>query len=241
MDKAGMSSEAVKIEIVDKRQREGDGSAQAAETRVADEQGAAHAQHGAADESGSFCETSPEEASAQRLRERDDAERFWSGGAHSSSAEGTLEEAQPDGVAQAREYLELAQRKEAEFRNYRAKERERMEDARRFAIEGMLHDLFPVLDGLAQATANIGPEREDDPLVVGLRNTAKALEKALLRHGVEKIDAAGTDFDSELHQPVHVEVSDQVESDKVIEVYVAGYRLHGKVLKPAMVKVLQPG
>jgi molecular chaperone GrpE len=235
-----MSGEAVKIEIVDKRQRDSAEQEVAEEIQVADAHGETHTQHGLANDIGSFCESSPEADSEERLRARDDAERFWSGGAHSSSAEGTLEESQPDGLAQAREYLELAQRKEAEFRNYRAKERERMEDARRFAIEGMLHDLFPVLDGLAQAVQGVGAEREDDPLVVGLRNTAKAMEKALLKNGVEKIDEAGVDFDSELHQPVHVELNDQVKSDKIAEVYVAGYRLHGKVLKPAMVKVLQP-
>jgi molecular chaperone GrpE len=228
MDKPGKAGEAVKIEIVDRRQR--DEAAQAAEAGAEQAQPAAPA-----------ADPTPEEASAQRLKDRDDAERFYSGDNHHSPAEGSLAEEAPDAVAQAREYLELAQRKEAEFRNYRAQERQRVEDAKRYAVESMLHDLFPVLDGLAQALQTVEPSHEQDAVVMGLRNTAKALEKALLKHGVEKIDAAGVDFDSELHQPIQVELSDQVESDKVIEVYTAGYRLHGRVLKPAMVKVLQPG
>ena len=225
MDQPNTQSGPRRIEVIDKRERD-----EQREPAPAEAQGS------------SFSEATPQEASAQRLRERDDAERWLTGGAHNSSALGSEQDASPDVAAKAQEYLELAQRKEAEFRNYRAQERQRVEDARHFAVEGILHDLFPVLDGLAQALRSVeGSGRDDDPLLVGLRNTAKALEKALLKHGVEKIDEAGVDFDSELHQPVQVEVSDQVESDKVIEVYVAGYRLHGKVLKPAMVKVLQPG
>jgi molecular chaperone GrpE len=239
MEDAARASEPVKIEIVDKRQHADAENAEVV-AEVLDTSGAAHEQHGADDADGSFCETTPEADSEERLRARDDAERYYSGGAYSSSALGSEADVEPDVLAQLREYRELVQRKEAEFRNYRAKERERVEDARRYAIESMLHDLFPVLDGLAQALQGVGAERDSDPVVVGLRNTAKALEKALLRHGVEAISEAGVDFDSELHQPVQVEISDQVTADKVIEIYTAGYRLHGKVLKPAMVKVLQP-
>jgi molecular chaperone GrpE len=239
MDNTGNKSEPVRIEIVDKRQREE--AEQAAAAAQTDHAGPEVHPYGAETDYGSFCEVSPEQDSEARLRARDDAERWYAGGLHSSSAVGSERDASPDAVAKANEYLELAQRKEAELRNYRTRVKQDMEDARRYAIESLLHDLFPVHDALAQALSSFDSvTRGDDPLLDGVRNTAKALEKALLKHGVEKIDSAGVPFDSELHQPVQVETSDQVQTDTVIEVYVAGYRLHGKVLKPAMVKVLQP-
>ncbi len=247
----------VRIEIVDRRQRgEADSEAlvemQAGAGReaagaefsaaVTDPPEQSGATTGGADHSGSFSETTPQEGSAQRLRERDDAERWLSGSAHSSSALGSEQDPSPDLQAQVQAYMDLAQRKEAELRNYRNRVRQDMDDARKYAVEALLHDLFPALDALAQALASFDMvQRGDDPLLDGLRNTARALEGALLKHGVERIDAAGVAFDSEVHQPVAVEASDQVTEDKVVEVYSAGYRLGGKVLKPAMVKVLQPG
>jgi molecular chaperone GrpE len=238
------SSEPVRIEIVDKRQRDEAPAAAAPaagpEVQAAEESPTVHP-YGAESDFGSFCEVSPEADSEARLRARDDAERWYAGSLHHSSAIGSERESSPDAVAKAAEYLELAQRKEAELRNYRSRVKQDMEDARRYAIESLLHDLFPVHDALAQALSSFdNVTRGADPLLDGVRNTAKALEKALLKHGVEKIDEAGVPFDSELHQPVQVEASDQVKEDTVIEVFVAGYKLHGKVLKPAMVKVLQP-
>jgi molecular chaperone GrpE len=116
-----------------------------------------------------------------------------------------------------------------------------IEDARRFAVEGLLESLFPALDGLAQAAAQYKdvPEGEN-PLLEGVRRTAKVLEAALLKHGIEKIGASGVEFDPEQHQALKVEESDEVATDTVAEVYVEGYRLGHTVLKPAMVRVLKP-
>jgi molecular chaperone GrpE len=227
---------AVRIEVIDKRVRDEDQVSSAV-----DEAGAATAQDVSAATQGSFTESTPQEGSAQRLRERDDAERWLSGSAHSSSALGSESDPSPDLAIQLEEFKKLAQLKEAELRNYRQRVRQDMDDARRFAVESLLHDLFPAMDALAQALAGFGTvQRGDDPLLDGVRNTAKALEKALTKHGIERIDATGVPFDSEQHQPVQVEASHEVTEDTVGEVYASGFRLGGKVLKPAMVKVLQP-
>lgn len=146
-----------------------------------------------------------------------------------------------DWELKAGEYLELAQRKEAELRNFRKRVEQDLEDARRFAAENLLSDLFPALDGLAQAASTYKDTPDgENPLLDGVRSTVKTLERALLKHGIEKIDAAGVPFDSELHQPLQVETSADVQEDTVAEVYVQGYKLGDVVLKPAMVRVLQP-
>lgn len=146
-----------------------------------------------------------------------------------------------DWSAKAAEYLDLAQRKEAELRNYRKRTQRNLDDARRFAVEGLLADLFPVLDGLAQA-AHTYRDKPDgtDPLLDGVRRTVRALENALLRHGVEKINQAGVPYDSSVHHALSVEESAEVTSETVVEVYVEGFRMGGIVLKPAMVRVVKP-
>jgi molecular chaperone GrpE len=147
----------------------------------------------------------------------------------------------PDWQAQAREYLDLAQRKEADLRNFRKRVQQDLEDARRFAVEGLLIDLFPALDGLAQAahTYRDKPEGED-ALLDGVRRTVKALETALGKHGVEKINTAPAPFDPHRHQALSVENSAEASEDTVAEVYVEGYRMGDVVLKPAMVRLVRP-
>jgi len=142
---------------------------------------------------------------------------------------------------QAAQYLELAQRREAEFRNYRKRVQKDVEDARRFAVEALLADLFPALEGLAQAAATFRdtPDSEN-PLLDGVRRTVKSLESAMLKHGIEKIGDAPVPFDGELHQALSVEESDEVAEPTVVEVFVEGYRLGKSVLKPAMVRVVKP-
>ena len=146
-----------------------------------------------------------------------------------------------DWQAKAQEYLDLAQRKEAELRNYRKRAQQDLQDARRFAVEGLLADLFPALDGLAQAEHTYR-DRPDgaDPLLDGVRRTVRALEKALLKHGVEKISEAGVPYDSHLHHALSVEESDDVTCEMVAEVYTEGFRMGHQVLKPAMVRVVKP-
>ena len=142
---------------------------------------------------------------------------------------------------QAAQYLELAKRREAEFRNYRRRVQKDVEDARRFAVEALLADLFPALDGLAQAAATFKDTPDgDNALLDGVRRTVKSLDGAMLKHGIEKIGDAPVPFDGELHQALSVEDSDQVADPTVVEVYVEGYRLGSTVLKPAMVRVVKP-
>lgn len=142
---------------------------------------------------------------------------------------------------QAAQYLELAQRREAEFRNYRRRVQKDVEDARRFAVEALLADLFPALDGLAQAAASFKDTPDgENPLLDGVRRTVKSLDGAMLKHGIEKIGDAPVPFDGELHQALSVEDSAEVAEPTVVEVFVEGYRLGSTVLKPAMVRVVKP-
>lgn len=142
---------------------------------------------------------------------------------------------------QAAQYLELAQRREAEFRNYRRRVQKDVEDARRFAVEALLADLFPALDGLAQAAATFKDTPDgDNALLDGVRRTVKSLDSAMLKHGIEKIGDAPVPFDGELHQALSVEDSAEVAEPTVVEVFVEGYRLGSTVLKPAMVRVVKP-
>jgi molecular chaperone GrpE len=146
-----------------------------------------------------------------------------------------------DWKQQAAEYLDRFTRKEAELQNYRKLVQKDLAAARRFAVEGLLSDLFPAFDGLAQAAATFKDKADGaDPLLDGVRRTVKSLEKALQKHGIEKINDAPVPFDPEFHQVLNLVESGEVTEETVAEVYVEGYRLGDTVLKPAMVRVLKP-
>lgn len=146
-----------------------------------------------------------------------------------------------DWQAKAAEYLDLAQRKEAELRNFARRVQQEKDDARRFAVEELLADLFPALDGLAQCARTYRDQPDGaDPLLDGVRRTVRVLESALLKHGVEKISEAGVPFDPQQHNALAVEESPEATAETVAEVYVEGYRMGNVVLKPAMVKVVRP-
>jgi len=146
-----------------------------------------------------------------------------------------------DWEQEARRNLELAQRKQAELENFRKRAVQDKDDAMRNAVEALLYDLFPALDGLSQAAHAFKDKATgQDPLLDGVRNTIKVLDLAFEKHGIERICEANVPFDSECHQALAVTESADVGVETVSEIYTEGYRLGRRVLKPAMVRVLKP-
>ena len=78
---------------------------------------------------------------------------------------------------------------------------------------------------------------EDDAFVEGVIMTRKELMKILENEGLEEIESDGCEFDHNIHQAVLAEENDEVEENHIIETFQKGYKLNGRVLRPAMVKV----
>ena len=77
----------------------------------------------------------------------------------------------------------------------------------------------------------------EDPFVKGVIMIRDEFLKTLKSEGLEEIESDGCVFDHNLHHAVMTEASDTVKEDYIIETFQKGYTLHGKVLRPAMVKV----
>ena len=132
------------------------------------------------------------------------------------------------------EYLAHLQRTQAEFDNFRKRTLRDQTVHLERATAGLIEQLLPVLDSFELALNSAGTDverlRKGVELVYG--ELIGVLEKA----GLERIEAHGKPFDPEEHEAVmHVE-SDDGEPG-VRDVVRAGYRLKGRVLRPAMVKV----
>lgn len=132
------------------------------------------------------------------------------------------------------EYLEKYQRLMADFANYKQREEKSKADFKKFASSSLIEKLLPVLDNFDRALKDKDME---DPFVKGVIMIRDEFLKTLKSEGLEEIESDGCVFDHNLHHAVMTEASDTVKEDHIIETFQKGYTLHGKVLRPAMVKV----
>ena len=137
--------------------------------------------------------------------------------------------------AQRDEYLDLAQRKQAEFANYRRRtegvRQEAYDDGRRDTIEKLL----PVVDNLERALEAAG---EESALRSGVEMVLRQTLETLTKIGVETIDPMGQPFDAELHNAVMQGSAEEGEPGTVCMVLQKGYKLGARVIRHAMVKVV---
>ncbi|MBN8716479.1 MAG: nucleotide exchange factor GrpE [Xanthomonadales bacterium] len=123
----------------------------------------------------------------------------------------------------------------ADLENQRKRLARDIEMARKFANERLLSDLLPVFDsldaGLAAAGAEAGALRQ------GLELTYKQLLKVAADNGMEVLDPTGQPFDPEHHQAISQGEAEGVAPGHVINVFQKGYRLNGRLLRPALVIV----
>ncbi|MGC8500207.1 MAG: nucleotide exchange factor GrpE [Leptospirillia bacterium] len=129
----------------------------------------------------------------------------------------------------------------ADFDNHRKRTVRDLEDGRRFANEGLLRAILPVLDNLERALAHAGDGGDLGAsgmgLLEGLRLTSKQFLETLEKNGVSRVPSEGEPFDPSVHEAVgYVESANHPEGT-VVEVYQQGYRIHNRLVRPAMVTV----
>ena len=128
-------------------------------------------------------------------------------------------------------------RRQADFENYRKRiERDRHEEGRR-GVERLVLDLIPVLDGFDRAL-QAHDAIADEEYRKGMMLIRKQLWDAIARHGVERIDAAGKIFDPHFHQAIERAESKDHPDGYILNVFQDGYMFHGRVLRPAIVRVV---
>jgi molecular chaperone GrpE len=135
------------------------------------------------------------------------------------------------------EYLELARRVQAEFENYRKRMTREQTQVVERATERLVEELLPVLDSFELALLNI---EADERVQKGLELVYAELLGVLERAGLARIDPKGQAFDPNEHEAVMEEARpvDQPDGPPVVtDIMRTGYRLKGRVLRPAMVKV----
>jgi molecular chaperone GrpE len=139
-------------------------------------------------------------------------------------------------TADLEELRQTLLRRQADFDNYRKRiEKERFEDSKR-ATARVIEGLIPVIDGFEHALA-AHREPEYDNYRKGFELIYKQLLENVAKLGIERIDPVGKSFDPHLHQAVdRAETTDHADGT-ILQVFQPGYVFHGRVLRPAMVRV----
>src|SRR4051794_28218947 len=141
-------------------------------------------------------------------------------------------------TAERDEYLAHLQRTQAEFDNYRKRMLRDQTAHLERATAGLVEQLLPVLDAFELALNSAGPiatEAGAERLRKGVELVYGELLGALEKAGLQRIEALGKPFDPEEHEAV-MHVEGEGGEPGVRDVVRAGYRLKGRVLRPAMVK-----
>jgi molecular chaperone GrpE len=139
-------------------------------------------------------------------------------------------------AADLEELRQTLVRHQADFANYRKRAEKENTEAGRRATARVIEALIPVIDGFEHALA-AHREADYENYRKGFELIYKQLLDNLARLGVERIEPLGKSFDPHLHQAMdRVETTDQADGT-ILEVYQPGYVYHGRVLRPAMVRV----
>jgi molecular chaperone GrpE len=127
-------------------------------------------------------------------------------------------------------------RRQADFDNYRKRiEKERADDSKRTTAR-LIEGLIPVIDGFEHALA-AHREKEYEVYRKGFELIYRQLLDNITKLGVERVDPIGKQFDPHAHQAMdRLETTDH-EDGTIVHVFQPGYMFHGRVLRPAMVRV----
>ena len=136
---------------------------------------------------------------------------------------------------QSDEYLNMAQRVQADFENFRRRNNAVRADAYEDGARAFIKTILPVMDNLERALA---AESADAALHEGVSMVHRQLSEALEKRGVTVIDCAGEKFDPRLEDAVMQADASEGEPGTVCLVLQKGYQLGDVVLRHAMVKVV---
>nr|WP_245803969.1 nucleotide exchange factor GrpE [Geothermobacter hydrogeniphilus] len=133
---------------------------------------------------------------------------------------------------------DLYLRSQAEMENFRKRMQRDKQDALRFANEGILREILPVIDNLERAVEHA---RENDTdtagLLEGVEMTLDQFARALEKFGVKPVDAVGKPFDPACHEAMGQVVTGEIPPNSVVQQLQKGYLLNERLLRPALVMV----
>ena len=126
-------------------------------------------------------------------------------------------------------------RLQAEFDNYRKRAAKENAEYRDYAVSDAARSLLPVIDSFTLALKNAAAKPED--LRKGVELIFKQLQDVLQKLNIERVPAQGEPFDPRVHEAIEMVETNDAPDHHVLEELQPGYRIKGRLLRPAMVRV----
>ena len=139
--------------------------------------------------------------------------------------------------AELEEWKNSYTRKLAEFQNFTKRKENEVAEMRKYASEGIIVKLLDNIDNLERAVDASKESQNFDSLVEGVNMILNNLKNLLTEEGVEEIEAAGKEYDPYEHKAMITENKEELDDNVVVQVFQKGYKMKGKVVRPAMVTV----
>ena len=139
--------------------------------------------------------------------------------------------------AQIEELTDRVKRQMAEFDNFRKRTEKEKSQMFETGAKSIIEKILPVVDNFERGLAAIPEEEKGSAFAEGMEKIYKQLMTPLEEIGVTVIEAAGAEFDPNLHNAVmHVE-DEELGENIVAEEFQKGYKYHDSVVRHSMVKV----
>jgi molecular chaperone GrpE len=142
-----------------------------------------------------------------------------------------LEEKEKEAAVNYDRYLRAV----AELDNYRKRAAREKTDIIKYGKEDIIRDILPFVDSLDRALEH------DTGDVQAFKDGVALIQEQLLsclkKHGVERIETAGLNFNPNFHEALMQMESDQHEDNKIVSEMERGYLLNGRLLRPSKVCV----
>ena len=142
-------------------------------------------------------------------------------------------------TAEKQEYLTLSQRMKADYLNYKKEQEENQKEFVKYAKEGLVADLLPILGTFNIALGNKEQWEKVDPAWrAGVEYIFNQLKAVLETNGLKEVNPIGQEFDPNRDEAVsQIKVDNEKQNNKVIEVIQKGYELSGRVIQAPKVVV----
>lgn len=174
-----------------------------------------------------------------------DAQANVQGADEAAARIGALEAKLAEAEAEQARLRDQALRAVAEAENTRRRVQREAEEREKYALSGFARELTSVVDNLRRALETLtaaarGADAALDQFAQGIELTEREFMSILDRNGIKRVFPAGEPFDHNLHQAIAQAESADKAAGTVLQVVQAGYTLHGRILRPALVVVAKP-
>jgi molecular chaperone GrpE len=130
-----------------------------------------------------------------------------------------------------------AVRGQAEAQNIIRRQRTTLEEAIKFAPQGLVEALLPVLDNFERTRKALSSGATPEKILEGVDAIERQFRAALSQVNVERIASEGVEFDPQLHEALLTETGTDQPDHTILSELEAGYTMYGRVVRPARVKV----